>query len=163
MKSTSCRTSGTVVAAGASALFFGFQWTFAILEPSGKCVPLPGTPAREASIIMGLARITAINSSVWLTATTCQSSYPLNSENASPFGTCTVYLSCADMALPPKTASATTTIAISQDGIFVMLVAPLRFSDNVELFDRCQRGPRHIAAKFGHTRNACIIRPGNPE
>src|SRR5215510_1198334 len=35
--------------------------------------------------------------------TTCQSSYPLKSENARPFGTCTVYLSCAEMALPPKT------------------------------------------------------------
>src|ERR1700692_3703503 len=29
--------------------------------------------------------------------TTCQASYPLNSENESPFGTFTVYLSCAEM------------------------------------------------------------------
>src|SRR4029450_10165051 len=51
--------------------------------------------------------------------TVCQPSYPLNSENASPFGTRTVYLawpaSCAETALPPRTAStetpsATTTI-----------------------------------------------------
>src|SRR5207249_754865 len=49
----------------------------------------------------------------------CQLSYPLNSENASPFGTRTVYLawpvSCAEVALLPRTvstetASETTTI-----------------------------------------------------
>src|SRR5262250_528385 len=51
--------------------------------------------------------MTSIRSPLWLTATVGQSSNPLNSENASPFGTCTVYLSCAEMALPPKTASAT--------------------------------------------------------
>src|SRR6185503_15983337 len=43
---------------------------------------------------------------------TLQSSYPLNSENARPPGTFTVYLSCAEMALPPRTASATEIIAI---------------------------------------------------
>src|SRR5260370_37357598 len=59
-----------------------------------------------------------------MTATTCQSSYPLNSENASPFGTCTVYLSCAEMALPPKTASTTAMITVSQDGILVMAIPP---------------------------------------
>src|SRR5687767_11014092 len=40
--------------------------------------------------------------------TVCQLSYPLNSENASPFGTRTVYLaspaSCAEVGLLPKTA-----------------------------------------------------------
>src|SRR5215468_7712679 len=47
MQSTSCRTPGTRVdGSGASALFSGFQWIFAILEPSGKGLPLPGTPAR---------------------------------------------------------------------------------------------------------------------
>src|SRR5262245_48881136 len=43
--------------------------------------------------------------------TVCQPSYPLNSENASPFGTFTVYLrcplSCAVTALPPRTPSTT--------------------------------------------------------
>ena len=39
-------------------------------------------------------------------------SYPLNSENASPPGTFTVYLSCAEMAKPPKTASHTVAIPI---------------------------------------------------
>src|ERR1700730_8343590 len=42
-----------------------------------------------------------------LMATVCQPSYPLNSENASPFGTCKVYLSCWARAMPPKTASTT--------------------------------------------------------
>src|SRR5882757_9594821 len=51
----------------------------------------------------------------------CQPSYPLNSENASPFGTLRVYWSWADMALPPtKTTSTTAMITISQDEILVM-------------------------------------------
>src|SRR5664279_3064572 len=37
--------------------------------------------------------------------TTCQASYPLNSENASPFGTCKPYLSCWARATPPNMAS----------------------------------------------------------
>src|SRR6185436_16106277 len=37
----------------------------------------------------------------------CHDSYPLNSENASPPGTFTPYLSCAEMAKPPRTASHT--------------------------------------------------------
>ena len=56
--------------------------------------------------MVGLATITFSRSSVWLTATTFQSSYPLKSENASPSGTCSVYLSCAEMASPHRTASA---------------------------------------------------------
>src|SRR5438445_7304284 len=43
--------------------------------------------------------------------TVCQLSYPRNSENASPPGTCTVYLpcpaSCAVTTLPPTTPSTT--------------------------------------------------------
>src|SRR4029078_969669 len=58
--------------------------------------------------------MTASTPSVLLTATVCQSSYPLNSENARPPGTCTVYLSCAEMALLPNAASATAAIAIAQ-------------------------------------------------
>ena len=30
---------------GVRLLFFGFQWIFAILAPSGKGLPLPGTPS----------------------------------------------------------------------------------------------------------------------
>ena len=44
--------------------------------------------------------------------TNCQPSYPLNSENASPPGTFTVYLSWADMALPPKALTSAVTTAI---------------------------------------------------
>ncbi len=40
------------------------------------------------------------------------STTPLNSENASPFGTFTVYLSCAAMAQPPMTASTPVNAAI---------------------------------------------------
>src|SRR4030095_1956764 len=65
--------------------------------------------------------------------TVCQLSYPLNSENASPFGTRTVYLawpvSCAEMALPPKTASTetaseTTTIATAEI-LWLFIATPL--------------------------------------
>src|SRR5205814_1899579 len=45
-------------------------------------------------------------------ATTCQFSYPLNSANASPPGTFTVYLSWADRALPPNALTSAVTIAI---------------------------------------------------
>src|SRR5437660_585636 len=45
-------------------------------------------------------------------ATTCQFSYPLNSANASPPGTFTVYLSWADRALPPNALTMAVTIAI---------------------------------------------------
>src|SRR5207245_2436002 len=47
--------------------------------------------------------------------TTCQASYPLNSENASPPGTFKVYLSWAawaDRALPPKALTSAVTVAI---------------------------------------------------
>src|SRR3984885_3859672 len=43
---------------------------------------------------------------------TCQASYPLNSENESPFGTFTVYLSCAEMAQLPTRASTPVIIGI---------------------------------------------------
>src|SRR6266576_2620952 len=43
---------------------------------------------------------------------TCQFSYPLNSENASPPGTFTVYLSWADRARPPNALTSPVTIAI---------------------------------------------------
>src|SRR5437867_810709 len=43
---------------------------------------------------------------------TCQFSYPLNSANASPPGTFTVYLSWADRALPPHALTSAVTIAI---------------------------------------------------
>src|ERR1700732_579581 len=87
-----------------------------------------------------------------LMAMTGQPSYPLNSANASPPGTCRVYLSCAEMALPPKTATAAATITISKDAIFVMLIPPLRFVNEVKLFKstparRERRTPLKLVAR----------------
>src|SRR6516165_4178415 len=56
---------------------------------------------------------------------TCQSSYPLNSEKASPFGVCTVYLSCWATAKLPKTASNTAMITNTEDGLLVMALLPV--------------------------------------
>src|SRR5262245_2930128 len=50
MKSTSSSAPGTG-AVGNGSSFFGPQWTFAILEPSGNGLPLPGMPAWYASNI----------------------------------------------------------------------------------------------------------------
>src|SRR5256886_16449007 len=63
-------------------------------------------------------------------ATVCQLSYPLNSENASPFGTRTEYLacpvSCAVTALTPKTASTETaseTTVVTTTGILLLVIS----------------------------------------
>src|SRR3954453_13441917 len=106
------KTSGTSTAKGASVLFFGFHWSFAILEPSGKGLPLPGTPALYAAIIVGFATITLSTCSVRAEETTDQSSYPLKSENAIPLGDFSEYFSCAAPAAAPKTASAAIAIVI---------------------------------------------------
>ena len=42
---------------GGSVIFFGLHSIFAIFEPSGKGLPLPGTPCLYASIITGFATI----------------------------------------------------------------------------------------------------------
>src|SRR5271169_3204075 len=70
-------------------------------------------------------------------ATACQLSSPLNSENASPFGTCKVYLSCAEMALPPKTATT---------------AAMIKIAENVVLFMTLSRAWR-LQVKFGGVRS----------
>src|SRR5258708_23466578 len=99
------KTSGTSTTKGASVLFFGFHWSFTILEPSGKGWPLSATPALYASIMVGLATITLSTSSVRAEETTAQSSYPLKSENAIPLGDFSEYLSCAETAVPLRAAS----------------------------------------------------------
>src|SRR4051812_45871686 len=106
------KTSGTSTTNGASGLFFGFHWSFTILEPSGKGWPLPGTPVLYASIMVGLATITLSTSSVRAEETTAQSSYPLKSEKAMPPGDSSEYLSCASTVVPPKTVSTAVAIAI---------------------------------------------------
>src|SRR3954467_7961185 len=134
MRPMPSRVSGTSTEKGDSAFFFGIHSIFAILEPSGKGLPLPGTPARQASIIAGLATIHLIFSSVLLTATGCQFSYPLKSENASPPGTCTVYLSCAARAMPPETASDATMVIT---GMFLFFISvPLFFAGRRRDFDQ---------------------------
>ena len=67
--------------------------------------------------------ITAILPPFSLIAITGQPSYPLNSENASPPGTCRVYLSCAEMALPPKTATTTAMIKIAENVVLFMTLS----------------------------------------
>ena len=82
------------------------------MEPSGKGLPLPGTPALYALIMVGLATITLSTSSVRAEETTDQSSYPLKSENAIPLGDFSEYLSCAQTAVPPRTARTAVAITI---------------------------------------------------
>src|SRR5207247_5502048 len=106
---------------GASVLFFGFHSILAILEPSGKGFPLPGMPDLYAAIIVGFATIALSRSSVWLTATICQSSYPLKSENGRPFGTLTAYLSCAELASTPASHSVAIPIV---NLLFRLIAAP---------------------------------------
>src|SRR5476649_2961625 len=57
--------------------------------------------------------------------TTCQASYPLNSENESPFGTFKVYLSCAEMAQLPTKAN--TPIIIGIVNILLPFIANTSF------------------------------------
>src|SRR5207237_7390728 len=110
MRKACVGASGTSTTKVASVLFLKLHWSLAILEPSGKGFPLPGTPALYALIMVGLATITLSTSSVRAEETTAQSSYPLKSENAIPLGDFSEYLSCADMAVPPRAASDAETI-----------------------------------------------------
>src|SRR5262245_42546008 len=75
-------------------------------------------------------------------ATTCQLSNPRNSENASPFGTRTLYLawpaSCAMTALPPRAASAPSeTTATTTASIRLRFISAL-LSDRTALRRRLQ-------------------------
>jgi hypothetical protein len=54
-KNKSAKVSGTSTANVASVLFFGFHWSFAILEPAGKGLPSAGMPDLKAAIIVGFA------------------------------------------------------------------------------------------------------------
>src|SRR5262245_25809793 len=59
--------------------------------------------------------------------TVCQPSYPLNSANASPPGTFTLYLSCAERAKPPRTTRQTVVIPIVST--FLRFIEAPRVSD----------------------------------
>src|SRR5215510_16521083 len=121
MNETDFSVSGTRTKYGDSGLLFTVHSIFATLEPSGNCLPSAGRPSLYAAIIVGLATITLIPFSVSLTATSCQSSYPLKSENASPFGTFKVYLSCAASTIPAETPSDTAMIIIGEDEVLIMV------------------------------------------
>src|SRR3954470_1814585 len=56
--------------------------------------------------------------------TTCQASYPLNSANASPFGTVTAYLSCAHTTHPPAAARIPAVIIVASVLFLLMLLRP---------------------------------------
>jgi hypothetical protein len=86
-----------------------------------KGFPLAGMPDLYAAIIVGFATIALSRSSVWLTATICQSSYPLKSENGRPLGTSTAYLSCAEIASTP----ASHIVAIPTVNLLLRLIAAL--------------------------------------
>jgi hypothetical protein len=74
----------------------------------GKRFAVAGNAGLVASIIAGFPRIEEISPPFSLIEIVSQLSYPLNSENASPFGTLTLYLSWAEIAAPAaRTASAT--------------------------------------------------------
>ena len=62
----------------------------------------------------------------------CHASYPLNSENASPPGTFTVYLSCAEMAKPPKTESHITAIPIINMPLRLIAAPRVSFVDGAK-------------------------------
>src|SRR5216683_8232359 len=88
--------------------------------------------------------------------TTCQASYPLNSENASPFGTFTVYLSCAGMAEPLTTASTPVIIAIVRILLpFIASTSFIKFSVHTSLFTHFCSGSLlgyHLQVKFSGGR-----------
>src|SRR5450631_3428394 len=70
--------------------------------------------------------------------TVCQSSYPLNSENARPFGTLRAYLSCAEMAACACDGTAVEAEAASSRGRLWMKCASFQVSLS-EMLD-CQEG-----------------------
>src|SRR5712691_249889 len=85
----------------------------------------------------------------------CQFSYPLNSENASPPGTFTVYLSWADMVLPPKVLTSAVTTAIVP---MRLLFIPSSSFVEVGGLDFSAQSSAH---RFLHERaDPCIFRGG---
>src|SRR3989442_7701672 len=99
---------------------------------------------------------------------TCQASYPLNSENASPPGTFTVYLSWAawaDMALPPKALTSAVTIAtVSMRLLFVTSSSSVKlggldcFPDGVWYWMEWRARPPHGSDAFQALRTRFIRR-----
>src|SRR5262245_55732954 len=88
---------------------------------------------------------------------TAQSSYPRNSENASPPGTLKLYLSCASCAettVPPRIGSATVAAAIASIALLFIARTPLAVP---HLQAKSFRG----GALGGKTCNHCARRTDN--
>jgi hypothetical protein len=110
MNETDFRVSGSSTKWEDTELSILDHSIFTIRRPSEKGLPLPGMPSLDAFIIAGFLRIALIPSPVSLTATSCLDSYPMNSENATPFSAFTVQLSCAARAMRAKKERDATTI-----------------------------------------------------
>src|SRR6202008_4050834 len=89
---------GAVTAYGGPGSCFFAHSTLAIIAPSGTARLFAGIPSANALIMTGFQRTALMHpgagaephppaSSGWLGAITCQASYPLNSEQASPLVT----------------------------------------------------------------------------
>src|SRR5450631_4007611 len=96
--------------------------------------------------MVGLATITLSTSSVRAEETTDQSSYPLKSENATPLGVVSEYFSCAQTAVPPRTAS--TAVAIAIVGLHLRFMV-----DPFPIEDRDELAPSHGIAIGRRTRS----------
>src|SRR5205807_10492936 len=94
--------------------------------------------------------------------TTCQFSYPLNSENASPPGTFTLYLTWADRALPPNALTMAVTIAIvPKPLIFITRSSFVKASSSAHRFlhvraDPCFGGGGQLLQRDGYRPHAPI-------
>src|SRR5436853_5067953 len=95
--------------------------------------------------------------------TTCQFSYPLNSENASPPGTFTVYLSWADRALPPNALTMAVTIAIVPNPLlFITVSSFVRTSSSAHRFlheraDPCFGGGGQLLQREGDRPHGAFV------
>src|SRR5436853_2778910 len=96
-------------------------------------------------------------------ATTCQFSYPLNSANASPPGTFTVYLSWADRALPPNALTMAVTIAIVPNPLlFITVSSFVRTSSSAHRFlheraDPCFGGGGQLLQREGDRPHGAFV------
>src|SRR5438874_7464989 len=95
--------------------------------------------------------------------TTCQFSYPLNSENASPPGTFTVYLSWADRALPPNALTMAVTIAIVPNPLlFITRSSLVKASSSAHRFlheraDPCFGGGGQLLQREGDRPHGAFV------
>src|SRR5213595_2529016 len=95
--------------------------------------------------------------------TTCQFSYPLNSEKASPPGTFTVYLSWADKAPPPNALTSAVTIAtVPMPLLFITGSSFVKASSSAHRFfheraDPCFGGGGQILQREGDRPHGAFV------